>query len=202
MLDVHFLMHASDTTEGAATFLLAALKFAAHKHSRQRRKDLEATPYINHPIEVAEVLSHIGGISELPTLQAAILHDTIEDTETTPQEIEDYFGQEVRRLVQEVTDDKSLPKQERKRMQVDHAPDLSTPAKQIKIGDKICNVSEMTPAQPVEWPLQRKLEYLDWAEKVVLGCRGSNPDLEQHFETVLKKSRESLVILSSKTEGE
>ena len=186
-------MHSSDTTKEPTTLLLAALKFAAHKHSRQRRKDLEATPYINHPIEVAEVLSRIGGITDLPTLQAAILHDTIEDTETSPQELEDYFEQEVRVLVQEVTDDKSLPKQERKRLQVEHAPSLSTPAKLIKMGDKICNVSEITPTQPAEWPLQRKLEYLDWAEKVVSGCRDCNPDLEQHFDAVLKKSRESLV---------
>jgi len=186
-------MHSSDTTKEPTTLLLAVLKFAAHKHTRQRRKDLEATPYINHPIEVAEVLSRIGGTTDLPTLQAAILHDTIEDTETSPQELEDYFGQEVRLLVQEVTDDKSLPKQERKRLQVEHAPTLSTPAKLIKIGDKICNVSEITPTQPAEWPLQRKLEYLDWAEKVVSGCRDCNLDLEQHFDAVLKKSRESLV---------
>ena len=186
-------MHSSDTTKEPTTLLLAALKFAAHKHGRQRRKDLEATPYINHPIEVAEVLSRIGGITDLPTLQAAILHDTIEDTETSPQELEDSFGREVRLLVQEVTDDKSLPKQERKRLQVEHAPNLSTPAKLIKIGDKICNVSEVTPTQPAEWPLQRKLEYLDWAEKVVSACRECNPDLEQHFVAVLKKSRESLV---------
>ena len=186
-------MNSSDTTKEPATLLLAALKFAARKHSRQRRKDLEATPYINHPIEVAEVLSRIGGITELATLQAAILHDTIEDTETTPQELEDYFGREVRLLVQEVTDDKSLPKQERKRLQVEHAANLSTPAKLIKIGDKSCNLSEITPTQPAEWPLQRKLEYLDWAEKVVSGCRDCNLDLEQHFDAVLKKSRESLV---------
>jgi guanosine-3',5'-bis(diphosphate) 3'-pyrophosphohydrolase len=141
-------------TKEPTTLLLAALKFAAHKHSRQRRKDLEATPYINHPIEVAEVLGRIGGITDLPTLQAAILHDTIEDTETSPQELEDYFGHEVRLLVQEVTDDKSLPKQERKRLQVEHAPNLSTPAKLIKLGDKICNVSEITPTEPAEWPLR------------------------------------------------
>jgi (p)ppGpp synthase/HD superfamily hydrolase len=186
-------MHSSDITKEPTTLLLAVLKFAAHKHSRQRRKDLEATPYINHPIEVAEALCRIGGITDLPTLQAAILHDTIEDTETSPQELEDYFGQEVRVLVQEVTDDKSLPKQERKRLQVAHAPNLSTPAKLIKIGDKICNVSEITPTQPAEWTLERKLEYLDWAEKVVSGCRDCNLDLEQHFDAVLKKSRESLV---------
>jgi len=180
-------------TKEPTTLLLAALKFAAHKHSRQRRKDSEATPYINHLIEVAEVLSRIGGVTDLPTLQAAILHDTIEDTETSPQELENYFGKEVCLLVQEVTDDKSLPKQERKRLQVEHAPNLSTPAKLIKLGDKICNVSEITPTKPAEWLLQRKLEYLDWAEKVVSGCRGSNLDLEQHFDAVLKKSRESLV---------
>jgi (p)ppGpp synthase/HD superfamily hydrolase len=180
-------------TKEPTTLLLATLKFAAHKHSRQRRKDSEATPYINHPIEVAEVLSRVGGITDLPTLQAAILHDTIEDTETSPQELEDHFGQEARLLVQEVTDDKSLPKQERKRLQVEHAPNLSTAAKLIKLADKICNVSEITVTKPADWPLQRKLEYFDWAEKVVAGCRGSNLDLEQHFDAVLKKSREALV---------
>jgi (p)ppGpp synthase/HD superfamily hydrolase len=180
-------------TKEPVAVLLAALKFAAAKHSRQRRKDLAATPYINHPIDVADVLSRIGGITDLPTLQAAILHDTIEDTETSPQELEDHFGQEVRLLVQEVTDDKSLPKQERKRLQVEHAPNLSTRAKLIKLGDKICNVREITPTEPAEWPLQRKLEYFDWAEKVVAGCRGSNPELEEHFDAVLKKSRESLL---------
>jgi (p)ppGpp synthase/HD superfamily hydrolase len=121
------------------------------------------------------------------------LHDTIEDTETSPQELEDHFGQEVRLLVQEVTDDKSLPKLERKRLQVEHAPNLSKPAKLIKLGDKICNVSEIAPTKPAEWPLQRKLEYLDWAEKVVAGGRGCNLDLEQHFDAVLEKSREALV---------
>ena len=180
-------------TKEPTTLLLAALEFAAHKHSRQRRKDSEATPYINHPIEVAEVLSRVGGITDLPTLQAAILHDTIEDTETSAQELKDYFGQEVCLIVQELTDDKSLPKQERKRLQVEHAANLSTGAKLIKLGDKICNVSDITPSKPADWPLQRKLEYFDWAEKVVSGCRGSNLDLEQHFEAVLKKSRESLV---------
>ena len=94
--------------------------------------------------------------------------------------------------MQELTDDKKLPKQERKRLQVEHAPNLSTPAKLIKIGDKICNVSEITPAQPAAWPLQRKLEYLDWAEQVVSGCRECNPELAQHFDAVLKKSRELL----------
>jgi (p)ppGpp synthase/HD superfamily hydrolase len=186
-------MDSSDTSKEISSSLLAALKFAAYKHSRQRRKDLEGTPYINHPIAVAETLSRIGRITDLLILQAAILHDTLEDTETLPQELEDYFGQEVCYLVQELTDNKSLPKQERKRLQVEHALNLSTPAKLIKIGDKICNVGEITATQPAEWPLQRKLEYLDWAERVVSGCRDCNLDLAQHFDTVLKKSKESLV---------
>ena len=185
-------MHSSETTAEISSSLLAALKFAADKHSRQRRKDLESTPYINHPIAVAEVLSRIGGITDLPTLQAAILHDTIEDTETSAQELEDYFGREVRLLVQELTDDKSLPKLERKRLQVEHAPNLSIPAKLIKIGDKICNVGEITATQPAEWPLQRKLEYLDWAERVVSNCRDCNLNLGKYFDAVLKKSRDSL----------
>src|SRR5260370_24680642 len=130
-------------TKEPTTLLLAALKFAAHKHSRQRSKDLEATPYINHLVEVAEVLGRIGGITDLPTLQAAILHDAIEDTETLPQELEDHFGQEVRLLVQEVTDDKSLPKQERKRLQIAHGPNLSKTAKLDRLDDKRYNVSEM-----------------------------------------------------------
>ena len=186
-------MDSTDTAKEIRSSLLGALKFAAQKHSRQRRKDLEATPYINHPIAVAEVLSRIGGISDLPTLQAAILHDTIEDTDTSAPELEHTFGQEVCFFVQELTDDKRLPKEERKRLQVEHASNLSRPAKLIKIGDKICNVSEITATQPAEWPLERKLEYLDWAEKVVSGCRGCNPALEEHFDAVLKKGRESLV---------
>ena len=186
-------MYSSNTARETSSSLLAALSFAAKRHSQQRRKDLAATPYINHPIAVAEVLSRIGGITDLRTLQAAILHDTIEDTETSPQELEDYFGREVRLIVQALTDDKSLPKQERQRLQVEHAPNLSTPAKLIKLGDKICNVSEITATQPAEWRLQRKLEYLDWAGKVVSGCRGCNLGLEEHFDAVLKKSRETLV---------
>jgi guanosine-3',5'-bis(diphosphate) 3'-pyrophosphohydrolase len=128
----------------------------------------------------------------LATLQAAILHDTIEDTQTTSQELGEQFGQEVRLLVQEVTDDKSLPKHERKQLQIEHAPRLSAAAKQIKLADKICNLADITPTQPIDWPLQRKLDYLDWAERVVAGCRGCSPQLEQRFDAVLKEKRQTL----------
>ena len=166
--------------------LLATLHFAAQKHTLQRRKDCDATPYINHPIAVAELLARVAGTTDLATLQAALLHDTIEDTQTTPEELDELFGQEVRLLVQEVTDDKGLPKQTRKQLQIEHAPHLSARAKQIKLADKICNLSDITPAQPVDWPLERKRAYLDWAEQVVAGCRGANPQLEQLFDAVLQ----------------
>jgi guanosine-3',5'-bis(diphosphate) 3'-pyrophosphohydrolase len=177
---------------GAAVTLLAAASFAAQKHSRQRRKDCDATPYINHPIAVAEVLARVGAVTDLTTLQAAILHDTLEDTETTPEELEKQFGQAVCLLVQELTDDKSLPQQERRRLQIEHAPHLSAAAKQIKVADKICNVSDITPTQPTDWPLRRKRDYLDWAEQVVAGCRGCSVLLERHFDYILNEKRQTL----------
>jgi (p)ppGpp synthase/HD superfamily hydrolase len=185
-------MKRQNTNDESAPALLSALRFAAHKHSRQRRKDADASPYINHPIAVAELLARVGGVNDLATLQAAVLHDTIEDTQTTPQELDEHFGLEVRLMVQELTDDKSLPQSERKQLQITHAPQLSAAAKQIKLADKICNASDITPTQPVDWPLQRKHDYLDWAEMVVAGCRGSNQLLEQHFAAVLKEKRQLL----------
>ena len=183
-------MSVSDPDGSETAALLTALRFAARKHSRQRRKDLEATPYINHPVAVAEILAVTGLVTDLAMLQAAILHDTIEDTETSPQELAAQFGRDVCLLVQELTDDKSLPKKERKRLQIEHAPHLSTRAQQIKIADKICNLEDITSAQPVDWQLDRKLDYLNWAEKVVAGCRGCNRQLELRFDALLKEKRE------------
>jgi (p)ppGpp synthase/HD superfamily hydrolase len=172
--------------------ILKALHFAADKHRDQRRKDVEASPYINHPIEVAELLARVGGVTDLVTLQSAILHDTIEDTKTKPEELEAAFGPEVRRVVEEVTDDKELPKEERKQLQIEHASHLSERAKQIKIGDKISNVLGVTQAPPSDWSLERRLEYLDWTEKVVEGCRGCNATLENFYDQVLAEGRQVL----------
>jgi guanosine-3',5'-bis(diphosphate) 3'-pyrophosphohydrolase len=169
--------------------LLQAVSFAAYKHRDQRRKDKEASPYINHPIEVAKVLATMGGVTDLSTLVAAVLHDTVEDTNTTFSELEKNFGKDVGLLVEEMTDDKGLPKDERKRLQVMHARRLSERAKQIKIGDKICNILDITNSPPTNWPLERKEEYLEWAEKVAEGCRGSNANLERYFDEVLIKVR-------------
>jgi guanosine-3',5'-bis(diphosphate) 3'-pyrophosphohydrolase len=169
--------------------LLAAIQFSAEKHRTQRRKDVDASPYINHPIEVAALLANVAGVQEETILTAAVLHDTVEDTPTSPADLESTFGAAVRNLVQEVTDDKSLPKAERKRLQVEHAPQLSRSAKLIKIADKISNIREVTETPPADWPRERRQEYLNWAERVVAGCRGVNSALESHFDDVLRRAR-------------
>ena len=164
--------------------LLSALRFAAHKHRDHRRKDPEASPYINHPIEVAELLATVGNVSDLDLLRAAILHDTVEDTDATPEELEELFGARVRSLVAEVTDDPGLSRSARKRRQVEGAPNLSPEAKQLKIADKICNIRDITRSSPREWSLERRREYLEWAQRVVSGCAGVNPELDREFATV------------------
>ena len=173
----------------ATATLLEALAFAARKHRDQRRKDAEASPYINHPIAVAHVLATEGAVTDVRVLAAAILHDTVEDTETTFAELEERFGAMVAALVRELSDDKSLPKQERKRLQVRHAAAASPGAKQIKLGDKICNVRDITDTPPADWPSARRLEYLDWAAQVVDACRGANPRLEAVFDAAVAGAR-------------
>jgi len=128
----------------------------------------------------------------LPTLLAAILHDTVEDTKTTKDELEEKFGPEVRDLVMEVTDDKKLSKPERKRLQIEHAPLRSAKAKLIKLGDKIANVRDVTKDPPVDWTMARRREYLDWTEKVVEGCRGTNAALERCYDEALREARAKL----------
>lgn len=177
------------STIETTTAVLHALHFAAEKHRDQRRKGAEAAPYINHIIEVVQLLAHSGGVTDAVTLQAAILHDTLEDTQTLPEELEAMFGLAVRRVVEEVTDNKRLPKAERKRLQIAHAPHASRHAQQIKIADKISNVRAIAHTPPADWPLARRQEYLDWTEAVVRGCRGCNPALEQVYDAALVASR-------------
>jgi len=155
----------------------------------QRRKDKDASPYINHPIAVAHLLADTGGVTDLVTLMAAVLHDTIEDTKTTAEELEARFGRTVRKVVEELTDDKSLDKAVRKLQQIDHAPKLSREAKAIKLGDKVANVQDVTDAPPADWDLARRIDYLDWTEKVVAGCRETNAPLEKLYGEVLKRGR-------------
>lgn len=180
--------------DNSAGNLLAAIQFAATKHRDQRRKDAAQSPYINHPIQVAQTLWDVGGVRDEATLVAAILHDTIEDTDTTPEEIRSRFGESVLTLVLEVTDDKSLPKLERKRLQIEHAPHLSTGAKLIKLGDKLSNLSDILHTPPADWALERRQEYLTWTLQVVAGLRGTNPALEQKYDETVEAGKQILNI--------
>ena len=181
-----------DDCHAYAQGLLRALDFAAEKHRDQRRKGVEASPYINHPIQVAEVLVTHGQVDDLTTLMAAILHDTIEDTDTTEADLEALFGKEVADVVSEVTDDKSLPKPVRKRKQVKHAPHLSERAKMIKIADKICNVRDIGSKPPADWDEARRRQYFEWAGNVVNGCRGTHASLEALFDECVADSMRRL----------
>ena len=167
---------------GGFGLLLKALAFAAHKHRDQRRKDREASPYINHPIALADVLVNEGGVTDMEVLCAAMLHDTLEDTATTAQELARAFGARIASIVVEVTDDKNLPKAERKRMQIEHAPGLSKEAKLVKLADKICNLRDVAERPPEGWDLARRREYFDWAKRVVDGLRGTHAKLEAAFD--------------------
>ncbi|MFT3961519.1 HD domain-containing protein [Propionivibrio sp.] len=162
--------------------LIFALAFAAHKHRDQRRKDVAASPYINHPIALADVLANEAGVDDEDVLIAAILHDTVEDTDTTADELRRTFGRAITELVLEVTDDKSLPKAERKRLQVAGAGRLSRGARLVKLADKICNLRDIARSPPAGWPLERQQAYFDWAKAVGDGLRGTHPRLEQLFD--------------------
>jgi guanosine-3',5'-bis(diphosphate) 3'-pyrophosphohydrolase len=162
--------------------ILGALEFAAHKHRDQRRKNIEASPYINHPIGLATILWNEGGVENPEVIAAALLHDTLEDTDTTPEEIRERFGTKIAGIVAEVTDDKKLARAERKQLQVSHAPKLSREAKLVKLADKICNLRDMGALPPATWPLSRRREYFDWAKEVVDGLRGVHPRLEKLFD--------------------
>lgn len=168
-------------------YFIKAVAFAAEKHKNQRRKDADASPYINHPIALANVLANEGGITNKDVLCAAVLHDTIEDTQTTEEELRKEFGDKITSIVLEVTDDKSLPKDVRKQNQIDHAPQASIEAKMVKLADKICNVRDIISSPPVDWPLERKQAYFKWSADVVAGIRGTNIKLERIFDSLVNQ---------------
>ena len=166
--------------------VLRAAAFAAEKHRNQRRKDEEASPYINHPVQVAHILVQ-ENVEDPEVLAAALLHDTIEDTNTSLEELEIVFGYEIACIVNECTDNKKLNKLERKQAQIDHAAHISHKAKLVKLADKIANVNDINDAPPAGWSLERKREYFDWAKKVVDQMRGAHPALEARFDAEYSK---------------
>lgn len=162
--------------------ILKALEFSARKHKNQRRKDVEASPYINHPISLANILCNEAHVTDVDVICGALLHDTIEDTETEPAELEAEFGPLIKDIVMEVTDDTSLHRHERKQAQIDHAPHISHQAKLVKLADKISNLRDVSSNPPPSWSLQRRQEYFEWAKKVIDQLRGADAHLESIFD--------------------
>jgi GTP diphosphokinase / guanosine-3',5'-bis(diphosphate) 3'-diphosphatase len=179
--------------------ILEAAFFAARKHTHQRRKNIEDIPYINHPLEVAHLLTSVGGISDEDIICAALLHDTIEDTGTRPSEIETRFGVTVVGYVLEVSDNKELPKAERKKLQVTHAGSLSKGATVIKLADRISNLRSIASEPPKGWPAQRQLEYFKWSKEVFEQLPQANTILEELFR---KEYTEGLEKVTARMENE
>jgi GTP diphosphokinase / guanosine-3',5'-bis(diphosphate) 3'-diphosphatase len=167
---------------------LEALRYAADKHVTQRRKGCDQIPYINHPIKVAQLLYNVGKETDVELLSAAVLHDVLEDTSTTEQELKEKFGEKITSIVVEVTDDMTLTYDDRKRYQVKKAPTLTKNAKKIKIADKISNIEDIL-TLPLTWSDRRKRQYFEWSERVIDGCRGVNPSLDKAFDDILEKAK-------------
>jgi guanosine-3',5'-bis(diphosphate) 3'-pyrophosphohydrolase len=179
---------AGDTA--AIGLILRAAHFAAHKHRDQRRKDVDRTPYVNHPIGLATVLWEEGRVHDATVLAAALLHDTLEDTETSLDELRGQFGEEVAAIVAEVTDTKWVSKRGRKALQVSKAAHSSHGARLVKLADKICNLRDMLASPPEGWNRERRVEYFDWAKRVVDEVRGTHAELEQRFDSLYRQRPE------------
>ncbi|ALC47149.1 Mesh1 [Drosophila busckii] len=166
---------------------MKCLQYAAHKHSEQRRKDPKCTPYVNHVINVSTILAVEAGVQDEAVLMAALLHDVVEDTDATFADVEALFGSDVCNLVCQVTDDKSLEKQERKRLQIVNAAKSSSRAKLIKLADKLDNLRDLQINTPSGWTEERREQYFVWAKKVVDNLRGTNSALEQQLDDIFRQ---------------
>ena len=164
------------------TDLARAYHFAAVRHTTQKRKGKAGEPYVNHLTEVAALVAIATEGEDIDVVIAAVLHDTIEDTPTTQAELGQEFGTHVAGMVAEVTDDKSLPKAERKRKQIEHAPHLTTGARIIKLADKTANLHSLRKSPPSDWSAERVEDYITWSKQVVAGCRGASAWLERQFD--------------------
>ena len=171
------------TEDNDLKLLIKALAFAADKHRNQRRKNVKASPYINHPISLADILCNEAHVTDLNVICGALLHDTVEDTETTAEELAIEFGQQISAIVMDVTDDKTIEdKQQRKQLQIEHAAHISDSAKLVKLADKISNLRDVANDPPSDWSLERRRKYFDWAKRVIDQLRGVHPSLEALFD--------------------
>jgi (p)ppGpp synthase/HD superfamily hydrolase len=172
--------------------VLRAADAAARWHVHQRRKGIAQEPYINHLLEVASLVTEATGGSDPNLVVAALLHDAVEDQGVPLEMIAHEFGKQVADLVLEVTDDKSLPKEERKRKQIETAPKKSKGAKLITLADKTSNLRTIAASPAADWSVRRQLEYIAWAKKVVVGLRGASPWLEQQFDVAVTSAEQSV----------
>ena len=170
--------------------ILAAATFAAEKHAAQKRKGAAAEPYVNHLIEVAQLIASSSEQLDANLVMAGFLHDTIEDTGTTAGDLEQVFGSDISALVLELTDDKSLPKEVRKELQVQEAPHKSVRAQVIKLADKISNLRSLLTSPPANWSTERKREYFDWGRRVVDALSAPNPILKAEFDRTYARFKE------------
>jgi (p)ppGpp synthase/HD superfamily hydrolase len=187
-------MKMNKTLSESATLLRAAA-FAARVHATHKRKGATAEPYVNHVLEVAQILAEHGAPPE--AIIAGLLHDTVEDSDKDPDPITHErlvaeFGEPVARVVAEATDDKSLPKETRKALQVKHAPHTSEAAKMLKLADKISNLRAIATAPPAGWDHGRRVEYLGWAGRVAVGLKGANPALDALFDATYRDAMAKL----------
>jgi GTP diphosphokinase / guanosine-3',5'-bis(diphosphate) 3'-diphosphatase len=185
----------SDRGEQAISELVSVLdaaEFAARVHQNQRRKGRANRPYIGHCIEVASILASVGKVEDANVIIAGLLHDVVEDTDTTNEDLRTRFGDIVADLVAEVTDDRALKKKDRKQLQIEHAPSLSPGARLIKVADKISNVREIASDPPRKWGVGRQRKYFDWAESVVNAMGIVDPEMRLVFDKTLADARAQL----------
>ena len=176
------------TNQTELKLLIKALTFAASKHRNQRRKNVDASPYINHPISLVNILCNEAHVTDINLICSALLHDTVEDTQTTAEELAIEFGQDISKIVMEVTDDKTITvRGKRKQLQIEHAPHISERAKLLKLADKISNLRDLSVDPPETWSLQRQREYFDWAKQVIDQLRGTHAVLEELFDQAYSK---------------
>lgn len=172
--------------------LVAAADFAARQHKYQRRKDTEQTPYVNHPLGVARILTEEGKVSDMELIQVAMLHDTMEDADVSLTELVENFGIRVAAFVAELTDNKSYKKYVRKRLQVENAPTKSSGAKIVAMCDKIYNLRDLMRQTPVDWTQERVNEYFSWAEEVVQHYYSENKLLAKILKDIFKTHKKAL----------
>lgn len=172
--------------------VMAALAFAARAHANQRRKGAAQEPYVNHLIEVAELVAEATGGGDEDALIAALLHDVVEDTPITAEELAAQFGAEVARVVVENSDDMTLPKDARRRARIESAPRKSARARLVKSADLISNLRAMAASPPAGWPVDRKLGYLEGCRALMDAARGPNPWIEARFDETAAETERAI----------